>query len=143
MQYTIDYFINKFSAIPEKMWTIRTRGYDDNGPHCALGHCDESWKRWGNKGAEETALIKIFDDDGLKIIRINNGDCPKYQQPTPKQRILAALHDIKKLNSEQGVKECDATMSKKDIDVGKIKTVIKYVSVPETISKSVPETILS
>ena len=49
-----------------------------------------------------------------------------------------------KPNSEQEVKECDATMSKKVETVGsKIIHVYHKVEIPETIQESLPETILS
>lgn len=50
-QYTPQYFIDKFEAIPEENWCISS---------------------------------------------VNDGLDERYQQPTPKQRILAALRDIQK-----------------------------------------------
>lgn len=147
--YNVDYFIEKFSKIPEELWCIES--FDDEAKRCAFGHCDyynPSNARYSEEGNALDSVVhaklkltlckpsKFYNE----VMNINDGVYKEYQQPTAKQRILAALQDIKKLN---GVQECDATMSKKDIDVGKTKTVIKYVSVPETISKSVPETVLS
>lgn len=116
--YTVDYFIEKFSKIPESLWICGDQGTMD-GPRCALGHCHTS-KRLGtygicgNEHPEGIALMKIFLDNGLTtkdsnayaktiepgryhvIASVNNGSQPRYQQPTAKQRILAALYDIKK-----------------------------------------------
>ena len=83
--YNVDYFIKKFEAIPESKWC--TQKIDNgNGQYWALGHCDG----WG----EFDSLSELL---GGKAALTNNGNNPIYQQPTPKQRILAALYDIKKL----------------------------------------------
>lgn len=89
MEYNVDYFIKKFSDIPEHLWTVYNLG--NNGePRCALGHCYE------NK--EEThALIGIFREDlNRRVIDVNNGNDLGYPQSHPKLRVLAALGDIKK-----------------------------------------------
>jgi hypothetical protein len=92
MNYDVEYFINKFQSIPEDKWT--TRNYTEDDKHCALGHCGVGSIRGENPEAE--ALIEFFDllSPGT-IVYINDGLYTKYQQPTPKQRILAALYDIK------------------------------------------------
>jgi len=103
--YTVDYFIDKFSKIPEDMWCVKTLG-DMSGSHCALGHCD-----FGNTGVPKEALalqklLKPLENSHCRIWTtpwINDGLYPSYQQPTPKQRILAALNDIKKM--QEPVKE--------------------------------------
>jgi len=140
MDYNIDYFIKKFEAIPEKMWITLNRGALGT-PRCALGHCYNGV----NGHAEEEALSKLFIENGLTYIEglnyesdkkyyirpgkgpavalINNGMIHEYQQPTPKQRILAALYDIKK-----------ATQPK---EVVREKTV--YVAVPITLNKQARE----
>lgn len=38
MNYDVDYFINKFEAIPEEMWCVGL-WVDSEGRKCALGHC--------------------------------------------------------------------------------------------------------
>lgn len=147
MIYDVDYFIKKFEAIPETMWTINK--LEDKGKYCANGLCGirsyNSDLFLMNK--EGGALQKVFsaiditgNEDpyaGLAIVDfskysrkaayINNGNTLQYQQPTPKQRILAALYDIKKMT---------------DIDTGgKVKERIVYVAIPETISKQAKELI--
>jgi hypothetical protein len=102
--YDIDYFITKFSAIDEKDWCIEVLG-DEYGRHCAIGHCG------GRPGTmadgiyltqEARALIKLFGGEIMCVTIINDnswqheGMQSAYKQPTPKQRILAALYDIKK-----------------------------------------------
>jgi hypothetical protein len=36
--YTVDYFIDKFTAIDDELWTTENY-HDGNGCKCALGHC--------------------------------------------------------------------------------------------------------
>lgn len=89
MVYNVNYFIKKFEAIPEEKWT--TGAFEDEcGCKCALGHCGytESGLE-SQEGIELTRLLKH------RAAAINDGGQPKYDQPTPKQRILAALNDVK------------------------------------------------
>lgn len=115
MKYNADYFINRFTSIPEDFWIIENQDY--NGKHCALGHCNR------NKG-QDAALMEVFKVLSVTVTKrshtnsykpdtkttrfdtvtcINNGHCLEYKQATPKQRILAALYDIKKLNGEDTI----------------------------------------
>lgn len=96
-KYDASYFIAKFEAIPEEKWC--TDGFtNDAGQCCAAGHCglrnDSDW----TPGMEAYALDQIFDD--LDVVSVNDGKDSRYPQPTPKQRILAALRDIQA--KEQG-----------------------------------------
>lgn len=111
--YDVDYFIKKFERIHEHRWcTEKFRLW--SGKRCGVGHClsDEAVEKL-NSGyrvlqdderksgmfAEAFALANLFQPTGtnkvLAVYRVNNGNDPRYQQPTPKQRILAALRDIK------------------------------------------------
>lgn len=112
--YTIDYFIEKFQDIPEDEWSDETllNSYDQR---CAQGHCMRKIEitamlksfyilntndyicKLRSFNSELEALNNIFgeDEDGLIIAKINNGYHNKYQQSTPKQRVLAALYDLK------------------------------------------------
>lgn len=146
MEYDVNFFINKFEAIPENKWCVRQwRSF--MGQYCAQWHCmtDKTITYLTKKSiildngpyykpteketntilAEVKALTKIFGKSNTYIADINNGDDPEYQQDTPKKRILAKLYDIKKLQEPQV----------------KVKTV--YVSVPTTITDQAKETILS
>lgn len=94
MKYTVDYFIEKFEAIPEDNW-ITGKYYDPEIGCCALGWC-------GEKNFEETVESNSLTNL-LKgwVAEINDGTLHgqhiKYRKfTTPKQRILAALNDIKK-----------------------------------------------
>lgn len=105
-QYSIPYFIEKFTAIPDERW-CENAFHDMNDRHCALGFCGiprfpraagrppfmESGDHEINPFyAEAKALRDII---GGNVGAINNGTNANYQQPTPKARILAALHDAK------------------------------------------------
>lgn len=131
--YTVDYFIEKFSKIPESKWTtgkfVKKSGlFGIFNQFCAQGFClnqdivkhclannggmvDDFFRRAifdNNEQNELAQLLRLFGGakelgDGAtqysnKLIGdINNGKSPKYQQSTPKKRILAALNDIKKM----------------------------------------------
>jgi hypothetical protein len=153
MIYDVDYFINKFEAITEEKWAILTfQSYD--GKRCALGHCfsERTLVKLNNAGVENgTTLYKptaeefatefkeshslclhLCPDSANKgsemVIQINNGDDPRYQQKNPKQRIIAALYDIRKLQT-------------KDTDTDTKKERIVYVSVPVSITEQARELI--
>lgn len=113
VNYDVDYFIRKFEAIPEDMWLIRSLGHY-GGPRCALGHCIGQESPFSfKKDSESVSLTIVFQDERIRyllknnrsIASINNGEHPNYQQSTPKQRILAALYDIKaKLEENNKIK---------------------------------------
>jgi hypothetical protein len=42
MQYTVDYFIDKFEKIPEELWCVESFTIITLGQSCALGHCGYS-----------------------------------------------------------------------------------------------------
>jgi hypothetical protein len=104
MKYTVDYFIQKFEAIPENLFCVATRSMGEQ--RCAYGWCYGSAQEAkasercnSSRNEEETALSELVRVLGRNwgAGGINNGIYPEYQQPTPKARILAALRDIKKL----------------------------------------------
>lgn len=113
MNYNTRYFIEKFEAIPEERWLDGSQG-EDGGPRCAYGHCADNGQN-GSKTAEGIMLTQIISRlTGLKPLddsraaphvhtpaRINNGDILQYQQPTPKQRTLAALYDVDRIESDE------------------------------------------
>jgi hypothetical protein len=100
--YTVDYFIQKFEAIPDEKWTTGTYTRCEY-KHCALGHCGTEIiekprlffkTKFTPEGKALENLFKIHFPES--ITRINDGEVDQYQQPTPKARILAALRDIQK-----------------------------------------------
>lgn len=98
MEYNVDYYIEKYEAIPEDEWCVNSYN-GPNGSHCAMGHCG---MRIGKTVTNEVnELVLLFFLISTNVPCVNDGDDCRYQQRTPKQRILAALHDIKKLKYEQ------------------------------------------
>lgn len=93
--YDVDYFIEKFEAIPEKLWAIGI--LEDGDRHCAMGHCGVRHYNTGCFSWEAMALGNIFITNlGMGIVFINDrSEYSAFQQPTPKKRILAALRYIK------------------------------------------------
>lgn len=97
MTYDKAYFIAKFEAIPEEQWA--EGDYEVSNKRCALGHCGAP-----TTTAEADALVRLFKPgfEGGKysyysttpVPDINDGTNKHYPQPTPKQRILAALNDL-------------------------------------------------
>lgn len=92
MKYDIDYFINKFEAIPEEKWTTGKFQTQD-GKCCALGFCGNDWELPNTE--ESKALVKI--DPMISISNINDGVCGYKQMygETPKARILNFLKQKK------------------------------------------------
>lgn len=95
-QYTVEYFKAKFEAIPEEKWCVG--GFvdpKDSEKRCAMGHCG-----CAAKNPEIDALCDLFNscrEAGHRMMwigEINDGGDPRFPQPTPKQRILAALDFI-------------------------------------------------
>ncbi len=135
-EFTVDYFITKFTNTRDDKWVINTL-HNSNQKSCANGWCGVSVKEDTFYVTDEsialahllkplaTGKVKDNSNDYSNIAAgINNGDHPKYQQPHPKQRILAALHDIKRL--QQPTKEEPA-----------VKT--KYIAVDAPIRETVKE----
>mgnify|MGYP005833708425 CR=1 FL=1 len=89
-KYDLKYFIEKFVAIPDDEWT--TNDFENYiGQRCALGHC--GFRKGQTSGfAEGDHLMELL---GHEVVAINDGVVTHYKQKTPKQRILAALKDIR------------------------------------------------
>lgn len=95
MTFTADYFIEKFTAISEEDWCVGLYT-DQTGSHCALGHCGVRNEYGNTEGTTEgTALWQLFQDAKLSVSDVNDGWSRHFKQPTPKQRIIAALNQIK------------------------------------------------
>ena len=105
MEYTVDYFIKKFEAIPGRKFItgeISNNLPGESESRCAMGWCmDENLKNT----SESDAFVQLFHSNGIAGYRVNNGEYQDYQQSTPKQRILAALYDIKAIIEEGEDKE--------------------------------------
>ena len=132
-KYTVDYFINKFEAIPEEKWFSGSYHNVTMERFCALGHCGmrRSMGAMICAGNDETNsldfLFKIISKDGdTHVAKVNDGQDDRYPQPTPKQRILAALYDIKRMQHPVN-------------EQSKIIHVYHAVEVPATLHKKTKE----
>ncbi len=101
-KFDVDYFIKKFRAIPEAKWCTQLLRNHDDTQRCALGHCLTLPDSYFS--SECGALQELFSEtlDTFPGF-VNDGDHSRYQQLSPKKRILAALKDIKK-NLTEGTK---------------------------------------
>lgn len=95
--YTMDYFINKFSAIPEDQWCIGVTT-DTAGRHDVWGHCGEEEE--GLATDEGAALFRMVAGR-LILSNVNDGEDDGFTMnnlwgATPRKRIIAALVSIKK-----------------------------------------------
>lgn len=104
-KYTVDYFIQKFSVIPEELGVGELQKGEKK---CAMGFCGGYIERSVESYALALILKPLTQKRGSRINPnsyvwdINDGHNTNYPQPTPKQRILAALRDIKqKTEAEQ------------------------------------------
>lgn len=93
MNYTVQYFIDKFSAIPEEDWIIGE--YQNEIGCCALGHCGERETKATVDGRELRILFRNFLGEDVSFI--NDGASSSFPQDTPKARVLSALKRIKEL----------------------------------------------
>lgn len=99
--YDVDYFISKFSAIPEDKWTTGCLKDNRTGACCALGHCnaDYSYTALGaDSSVEANNLRRIFKVKQLEVPEVNDDMSGLYNHlgTTPKARIIAVLEDIKR-----------------------------------------------
>lgn len=97
--YDVDYFLNKFDAIPEELWTTGTyTRYEEFVRHCALGHCGANGFQVYSTEAEALSAL-IFDNLEIHVVDVNDGELLSYEkldlEETPKQRIMSALILIK------------------------------------------------
>jgi hypothetical protein len=110
--FTVDYFIEKFSNIPEERWAVGT--FEDaaadkmNPKYDAQAFCGvtpaNKFLVFNAKTIHEVpyylheawSLVRLFGRGDRKVSAVNNGTTKAYPQKTPKQRILACLADIKR-----------------------------------------------
>lgn len=99
MTYTIQYFIDKFSAIPVEQW--RSDGYygKDGEPHCALGHLGCLNDVSNDDLIDSTEISDLYKylamANVISIVDLNDGRERGFHQTTPKDRIIAALEIAK------------------------------------------------
>lgn len=94
--YSVDYFIKKFKAIPSSKWCLYS--LENGGKHCALGHCGMIAPSIATP--DSAALIELFHKHSISVITTNDIQTGEFNQRTPKSRILAALNFIKKKSTK-------------------------------------------
>lgn len=78
--------VQYYELKPEESWC--TRNYNDyHGKCCAIGHLKQEF---GDYGVVERTVRSLC---GISLILVNDRDTTRYQQPTPKQRVIAYLND--------------------------------------------------
>lgn len=109
-EHTLEEYRDYYAGIPEENWCVCSFYGEDKKSRCAIGHLMKPSvyiTHPDRLSAAEGQLDTIF---GLtNIYRINDGKNPRYQQSTPKQRILAAIEDK--------IKERDAGKPKIEVNV--------------------------
>jgi hypothetical protein len=101
--YTIQYFIDKFEAIPKEKWITGYLHLSDRDQHCMLGHCGvNSLDTYDESNLEANALEaifrnspegKVYVDRGYFAWEINDRHLGIYSNP--KQAVLAWLRKEK------------------------------------------------
>ena len=94
----VDDLIAHFSSIPPKRWTMGVLA-DGKGARCALGHlCDARLSANTPRSLAYSALRDRFLP-GITLMAVNDAWPPgeefPYLQPTPKERSLAYLADLR------------------------------------------------
>ena len=93
-KYTVDYFIKKFEAIPSFRWTTGKTTEYFGFRRCAIGHCIQ-FTKYSQQSLHNLFYINLGPH--ITVAGVNDHGTEKYCNiETPKERILAALHDIKK-----------------------------------------------
>lgn len=107
----IDFFIKFYEEIPEEKWCVG-QFENNNGQSCAIGLLGVR-QQGGLFNYIKTELFESFCKvvpseqnifmNGLYpncVSSVNNGLISRYQQKTPKERVLAYLNDIKNKQHE-------------------------------------------
>lgn len=116
MTYDINFFISKFQAIPEDKWIENQLFNEKKTKFCANGHCgvtskcntDPLGEMSGNFiHTDESMYLGTLFLQRLHISTelINDGAYYGAESKSPKQRILAALRDIKRMEEENNKPE--------------------------------------
>lgn len=92
-----DEWIRFFEAIPEDQWLANGQFKDYSGRYCARGHINRHFDA-SSLGFMRLMSVLVTPEQQAHhddvVAAINDGKDPRYPQPTPRSRILAALHDL-------------------------------------------------
>lgn len=94
MNYNVDYFIEKFTAIPDHLWGTGHFYNSGTGTRCARGLCRigtareyEDYVAWVTVNGipreeaiceEEAVLKQLFDDYGFGVTLVNDGNITSF-----------------------------------------------------------------
>lgn len=112
IRVTIDDIIAMAEATRDDQWQTETVRSEDGTRNCFFGHLYAYGQRLGDAATDlhipgnprltigETvanALWNWFEEfwaTTFRVYLVNDGTAPAYQQPTPKARVIAFLHDL-------------------------------------------------
>lgn len=123
-----------YHSIPEEEWCINVCIDDTGTKMCAIGQFD--WNKRLTKTSpkeykvEFLGLMRPFLDwyhsyyytYERDLVDVNNGNCDKYQQGTPKQRVLAYFKDLidneyKEFQARQNTVREEPSLLKEELSV--------------------------
>lgn len=90
---TLDAVIAYMEATPEEAWRTGTVRSEDGTTNCFFGHLFAM----GGTDGRGNALWEVFEEEWATtyvVYPVNDGTGTRYLQPTPRQRILAFLHEL-------------------------------------------------
>lgn len=93
---TLDSFIEYLRHTDESEWRIGTVRNKENTQNCCFGHL-VNWFYGKDYEGTISDVWDFFEEvwaTTYMIYPVNDGENPKYQQPTPKTRIIAYLEDL-------------------------------------------------
>ena len=106
--YTLQYFRDKFAAIPDNKWCMRVFT-SPSGAHCALGHCmgKDAWTAPMSELRSLSDLLRNSIQEfthGYSVALVNDDEENVYGLgTTPKQRVLALIDRV--ISEENLIKE--------------------------------------
>lgn len=92
----LDQFIEYCKSTNENEWCVGVVRTEGNKQNCCFGHLVNWWYGKDYEGS----ISEIWDTfeevyvTTYMIYPVNDGENPKYQQSTPKQRVIAYLEDL-------------------------------------------------
>lgn len=91
-KYTLEYFIKKFSEIPDSQWATKKFVIGDR--KCAFGHCGAIQSAQDTN--ESKALMKLLSTLGtMDLFDVNDGKKPyAHLGSTPKERVINYLKSL-------------------------------------------------
>lgn len=86
-KFDVDYFINKFSKIPEENWLTGFLGEEGFGVHCALGHCGVHGEYKETKESKALGELILNSEISLEYIH------PHLNDPSGRMATIFEIND--------------------------------------------------